>query len=67
MAEGILNFKARPQFTACSAGSHPSGEVRPEALRQLAVAHTPAKGCSLFLCLPYRLALKKELDNIGRR
>src|SRR5690242_1540158 len=42
MAEGILNFKGRPQFTAYSAGSHPSGEVRPEALRQLAAAHIPA-------------------------
>lgn len=39
MAEGIMNFKGRPQFTAYSAGSHPSGKVRPEALRQLEVAH----------------------------
>jgi arsenate reductase len=35
MAEAILNFKGKPQFTAYSAGSHPSGKVRPEALRQL--------------------------------
>jgi arsenate reductase len=35
MAEAILNFKGRPQFTGYSAGSHPSGKVRPEALRQL--------------------------------
>ena len=33
MAEAILNFKGRPNFTAYSAGSHPSGQVRPEALR----------------------------------
>ena len=144
MAEGIMNFKGRPQFTAYSAGSHPSGNVRPEALRQLEVAHIPARGfrsknwdefskpdaprldfvftvcdnaaneicplwpgqpmtahwgvpdpaavkgtdkevqkafrdafflldrrISLFLCLPHssidRLALKKELENIGRQ
>ena len=41
MAEGILNFKGRPNFTAYSAGSHPSGKVRPEALRQLDTAHIP--------------------------
>lgn len=44
MAEGIMNFKGRPQFTAYSAGSHPSGKVRPEALRQLGVAHLPTSG-----------------------
>jgi len=42
MAEAILNFKGRPQFTAYSAGSHPSGKVRPEALKQLQLAHIPA-------------------------
>jgi len=42
MAEAILNFKGRPQFTAYSAGSHPSGTVRSEALKQLQVAHIPA-------------------------
>jgi len=35
MAEGILNHKGAPRFTGYSAGSHPSGAVRPEALRQL--------------------------------
>ena len=44
MAEGIMNFKGQPQFTAYSAGSHPSGIVRPEALRQLEIAHIPASG-----------------------
>jgi arsenate reductase (thioredoxin) len=44
MAEGIMNFKGRPQFTAYSAGSHPAGNVRPEALRQLEVAHIPTSG-----------------------
>src|SRR5206468_9812445 len=41
MAEAILNFKGRPTFTAYSAGSHPSGAVRPEALKQLEAAHMP--------------------------
>jgi arsenate reductase len=44
LAEGILNFKGRPSFTAYSAGSHPTGTVRPEALRQLEQAHIPTTG-----------------------
>jgi arsenate reductase (thioredoxin) len=44
LAESILNFKRRPNFTAYSAGSHPTGTVRPEALRQLEQAHIPIKG-----------------------
>jgi len=44
MAEAILNRKGMPNFTAYSAGSHPSGSVRPEALRQLELARLPTKG-----------------------
>jgi arsenate reductase len=44
MAEAILNFKGRPAFTAYSAGSHPAGKVRPEALRQLESAHISTAG-----------------------
>jgi arsenate reductase (thioredoxin) len=44
MAEAIMNFKGRPKFTAYSAGSHPAGAVRPEALRQLETAHLPTAG-----------------------
>ena len=44
MAEAIMNHKGRPNFTAYSAGSHPSGSVRPEALRQLETAHLPIHG-----------------------
>ena len=38
MAEAILNHKGKPAFTAYSAGSRPSGTVRPEALKQLELA-----------------------------
>ena len=41
MAEAILNFRGRPAFTAYSAGSHPAGSVRPEAIRELERAHLP--------------------------
>ena len=44
MAEAILNKKGRPTFKAYSAGSYPSGTVRPEALKQLETAHLPADG-----------------------
>ena len=39
MAEVIMNYKGRPTFTAYSAGSHPAGVVRPEAIAQLESAH----------------------------
>jgi len=35
MAEGILNHKGNGKFRAYSAGSHPTGTPRPEALTQL--------------------------------
>jgi len=44
MAEAIMNQKGRPNFTAYSAGSHATGLVRPEALRQLEIAKLPTKG-----------------------
>lgn len=44
MAEAILNFKGKPNFTAYSAGSHPSGAVRPEALKELQIARIPVTG-----------------------
>jgi arsenate reductase (thioredoxin) len=39
MAEAIMNWKGRANFTAYSAGSHPSGKVRSEALRQIESAN----------------------------
>ena len=38
MAEAIMNRKGAPNFIAYSAGSHPSGKVRPEALRLIEAA-----------------------------
>ena len=44
MGEAILNHRGKPAFKAYSAGSHPTGTVRPEALKQLATAHIPTEG-----------------------
>ena len=44
LAEAILNRKGKPNFTAYSAGSHPTGKVRPEALKQLELAHLSTEG-----------------------
>jgi arsenate reductase len=44
MAEAILNHRGKPAFTAYSAGSQPSGTVRPEALKQIEMAHVPVDG-----------------------
>jgi arsenate reductase len=42
--EAILNYKGRPNFTAYSAGSHPSGIVNPQALRQIELARMSTAG-----------------------
>ena len=44
MAEAIMNYKGRPKFSAYSAGSHPSGTVRPEAIAELKIAGLPTEG-----------------------
>ncbi|HZQ70320.1 MAG TPA: arsenate reductase ArsC [Terriglobales bacterium] len=44
MAEAILNARGAPAFTAYSAGSHPSGKVHPEALRQLEISRIATGG-----------------------
>ena len=44
MADAILNGKVRPVFAGYSAGSHPSGVVRPEALKLIESALLPMEG-----------------------
>jgi arsenate reductase (thioredoxin) len=44
MAEAILNQKGKGRFIAYSAGSHPSGQPRPEALRQIELTGMPTAG-----------------------
>jgi arsenate reductase len=44
LAEALLNHKAHGRFIAYSAGSHPTGSPRPEALAQLASAGIPITG-----------------------
>jgi arsenate reductase len=49
LAEAILNHKAKDcdlkaSFTAYSAGSHPTGAIRPQALQQLESAGISTKG-----------------------
>ena len=41
-----MNRKGRASFTAYSAGSHPAGFVRPEALKQIAAAGLSTDGFS---------------------
>jgi arsenate reductase (thioredoxin) len=43
MAEAILNGRRNANFTAYSAGSMPTGKVRPEALKQLQAANLPTE------------------------
>src|SRR5665213_2376100 len=44
MAEAIMRRKGAPHFTAYSAGSHPSGNLRSEALQQIESAGLPIEG-----------------------
>jgi arsenate reductase len=43
MAEAILNQKGKPNFIAYSAGSHATGKIRSEAIKQLQVAKLPTE------------------------
>src|ERR1700756_369671 len=43
MAEANFTGKGKPVFTAYSAGSHPSGVVRPKALKLIKMAHLPTE------------------------
>nr|MCU0814473.1 arsenate reductase ArsC [Burkholderiaceae bacterium] len=41
----IMNRLGHGAFNAHSAGSHPSGQVQPLALKTLALMHMPVEGC----------------------
>jgi arsenate reductase len=44
LGEAILNRRGGPNFSAFSAGSHPTGRVNPHALQQLESAGLPVEG-----------------------
>jgi protein-tyrosine-phosphatase len=44
LAEAIMNREGRGRFHACSAGSHPKGEVNPNAIRLLESLHYKTDG-----------------------
>ena len=44
MAEAVLNHRGKGMFTAYSAGSHPTGTPRPEALEQIESAGISTDG-----------------------
>ena len=44
MAEAIMNRKGFPNFTGYSAGSHPTGHISSQALKQIASAGLPIEG-----------------------
>jgi arsenate reductase len=44
MAEAIMKWKGRENFTVYSAGSHPTGKVRPEALEKIESAGLSTAG-----------------------
>jgi arsenate reductase len=62
LAEAILNLKGKPNFTAYSAGSHPSGTVRPEALRLLEKAQIPTQGLRSKAWDEFTLPSSPKLD-----
>jgi len=62
MAEAIMNYRGRPNFTAYSAGSRPSGTVRPEAIRQLERAHLSVDGLRSKSWDEFAMANAPKLD-----
>jgi arsenate reductase (thioredoxin) len=44
MAEALMNHRGRPNFTAYSAGSHPTGRVNSYALKMIQAARLPVEG-----------------------
>jgi protein-tyrosine-phosphatase len=74
MAEAIMNHKGRLNFTAYSAGSHPSGIVRPEALKQIEAAGLSTEGLyskswmnSPSLAHPYSISSLQSAITLPRK
>jgi hypothetical protein len=60
IAESIMNCKGRGNFTVFSAGSHPTGAVRPEAIHQLEMAGAlpataPCPGTTIVLSVTFAI------------
>jgi arsenate reductase (thioredoxin) len=62
MAEAIMNFKGAPYFRGYSAGSHPTGTVRREALRQLELARISTHGLRSKAWDEFSLPSSPKLD-----
>jgi arsenate reductase len=62
MAEAILNQKGKPTFSAYSAGSHPAGLVRPEALKLIETARMPIAGLRSKDCGEFATPGAPKLD-----
>ena len=80
MAEAIMNRKGFPKFRAYSAGSHPSGKVRPEACSKsrkrdsVRMEHAANHGMSFpvrmrlnsISCLPFATTLLTKFARFGQ-
>ena len=62
MAEALLNHKGGGRFSAHSAGSHPTGRPRPEALRQIELAGMSTAGLRSKSWDEFALAGAPQLD-----
>jgi len=62
MAEALLNHKGGGRFSAHSAGSHPTGCPRPEALRQIELAGMSTAGLRSKSWDEFALAGAPQLD-----
>ncbi|HUB18136.1 MAG TPA: arsenate reductase ArsC [Acidobacteriaceae bacterium] len=62
MAEALLNHKGGGRFSAHSAGSHPTGRPRPEALRQIELAGISTAGLRSKSWDEFALAGAPQLD-----
>jgi protein-tyrosine-phosphatase len=74
MAEAILKHRGGAHFAAYSAGSHPSGTVRPAALAQLESVHMPTRGLrskswgsSLVRKLPSSISFSRLVTTLPKR